>query len=70
MLVLGPNGIFQVQIHVLISFVIKEHVLKVYANVFLDTKENYAKQILMIVLEVLVETANAWMGKLKQFDRK
>ena len=44
--------------------------VKAYANVFLDTKENYAKQILMIALEVLVKTANAWMGKLKQFDRK
>ena len=47
------------QIRVLIFFVIKGHVLKVYANVSLDTKENYAKLTLMIALEVHVETANA-----------
>ena len=47
------------QIRVLIFFVIKGHVLKDYANVSLDTKENYAKLTLMIALEVHVETANA-----------
>ena len=59
MLVLEPNGISRVQIRVLIFFVIKGHVLKVYANVSLDTKENYAKLTLMIALEVHVETVNA-----------
>ena len=66
MLVLEPNGIFRVQIHVLILFVIKEHVLMVYVNVSLDTKENYAKSTLMIVLEIHVEMANVWMGKSKK----
>ena len=59
MLVLEPNGISRVQIRVLLFIVIKEHVLKVYVNVSLDTKENYAKLTLMIALAVHVEMANA-----------